>query len=712
MKTLLKIKDYGKVYRWLIVIVGVIINVSLTYAFYETNLPIYLDTIGTILVTLLSGLVPGMLTAVLTNVVCGFFNENAMYFSIVNVLVAILASWFADQGRFRKVKEFVLFVIAAGVISGVFGIIIQWILLGGPQFEDVAELAKLTSGKSEGVNYFTAALLANVGLNFIDKLISTGIALVIISLVPEKDWIDVRNSVWQQTPLSDEEAKQAGSKRGKRSLLWKMSVMIALAAVLLVGIMSWVSIGVYFDNVKAEYARNAQNCARLTAEIVDGDTLETYLQKGEKAEGYEETKNILYSIRDASNGVKYLYIVKIDERGCVFIIDLDTEGEDGYSNGDIVPFEEAFEPYENALLTGEEIEPIESNDTWGWVLTAYKPIKNSEGVTVAYAGADVSMTYLSGYARDFLMRALLIFSGFFVLILAFGLSLSRYFLVYPITSMTKCTEGFIKSGGEQNAIDENAKEMKKLNIHTGDEVEDLYNSVRLMEDNLAEQLRDIRHYADATAKMQDGLIITMADMVEKRDSDTGAHIQKTAAYVDIILRGLREKGYYKNKLTDKYISDVVRSAPLHDVGKINIPDAVLNKPGKLTDEEYDIMKTHTTAGKNIMENAISTVEGENYLKEARNMAGYHHERWDGKGYPEHLKGEVIPLSARVMAVADVFDALTSARIYKPPFTMEKALAIIQEGSGTQFDPKCVEVFMESLPEVKQVLKKYNQDLDL
>ncbi|HCM91260.1 MAG TPA: diguanylate cyclase, partial [Lachnospiraceae bacterium] len=129
--------------------------------------------------------------------------------------------------------------------------------------------------------------------------------------------------------------------------------------------------------------------------------------------------------------------------------------------------------------------------------------------------------------------------------------------------------------------------------------------------------------------------------------------------------------------------------------------------GKLTDEEFAIMKTHASAGRKIIEKAISTVHGESYLKEARNMAGYHHERWDGKGYPENLHGEVIPLSARIMAVADVFDALTSPRVYKPAFPLDKALSIIKEGSGSQFDPKCVEVFMENLTEVKVILKKYN-----
>ena len=229
-----------------------------------------------------------------------------------------------------------------------------------------------------------------------------------------------------------------------------------------------------------------------------------------------------------------------------------------------------------------------------------------------------------------------------------------------------------------------------------------------MESDMADQYRDIRRFSEIAMKMRDGLIILMADMVENRDSDTGDHIQKTASYVRIILNGLKRKGYYSEQMTSQYMIYVEKSAPLHDVGKIKIPDAILNKPGRLTAEEFEIMKTHATVGKEIIEKAMSTIEGGSYLREARNMAAYHHEKWNGTGYPEGLKEEEIPLSARIMAVADVFDALTSARVYKPAFPLDEALRMIEEGKGTQFDPKCVEVFLESVSDIKDVLRKYNQ----
>lgn len=219
---------------------------------------------------------------------------------------------------------------------------------------------------------------------------------------------------------------------------------------------------------------------------------------------------------------------------------------------------------------------------------------------------------------------------------------------------------------------------------------------------------DVQEKTEQLSMMQRALIMVLADIVESRDRNTGAHVRKTAAYTEIILNEMRKKGYYAEQLTDAYISDVVNSAPLHDVGKIQVPDAILNKPGRLDDDEFKIMKTHTTAGRDIISQAIELVPVSGYLNEARNLAAYHHEKWDDSGYPHGIAGEEIPLSARVMAVADVFDALVSRRSYKKPFTFEAAMDIIKEGSGKHFDPLFVDAFVSAEEEVRRVEHEFSE----
>lgn len=200
-------------------------------------------------------------------------------------------------------------------------------------------------------------------------------------------------------------------------------------------------------------------------------------------------------------------------------------------------------------------------------------------------------------------------------------------------------------------------------------------------------------YHERVSSMQSGMITFMAEVVENRDDNTGGHIRRTAEYVASIAKELKREGIYSTILTDRYLSDMVVAAPLHDIGKIHIPDSVLNKPGKLTEEEFEIMKTHTTAGEELLTHAKAELGESGYLNTAVEMAAYHHEWWNGKGYPYGISGEEIPLCARIMAVADVFDALTSKRCYKNAMPLEKAYAIIREEAGTHFDPAVVEAFL-------------------
>ena len=201
---------------------------------------------------------------------------------------------------------------------------------------------------------------------------------------------------------------------------------------------------------------------------------------------------------------------------------------------------------------------------------------------------------------------------------------------------------------------------------------------------------------------------TMADLVENRDENTGGHIQRTAKYVEIIAKKLHSHNKYTDILTDSYIDDMVVAAPLHDVGKIHIPDAVLNKPGKLTDNEFRIMKTHAAAGGNIIDKVEESVGDIEYLRIAKEMAEYHHERMDGKGYPYGLRGQDIPLCARILAVADVFDALVSKRCYKDPMPLEIAFSIIEEEKGSHFDIDVANAFIECREEIETYLDEVNK----
>ena len=710
MKSSTNRSNRGSMERAAAALICIAVNVLFSWICRRTGIPVYLDTIGTVGMAILGGLFPGIITAIVTNVLCTTFNPAAIYFGSINACIAIYTAWFVRKRSFKRVTSILTFIVTAGFISGILSACLQWYVLGGPQIPSVGFFLDST-GVQEGTPRFLLFLFINSLLNMFDKAVSIGITMLALHFIPTATRQLIRNSGWRQRPLTVEEMKAMDtlSDGSRFSLKRRMTVMLLTISFALTIVIGITGLTLYFNNVKTEKTAIATQAAQFASEIIDPARIDEYIRRGDAAAGYTETREMLRRIRANAFGVQYLYVLQIREDGCYVVFDLDTEDMPALENGEKIEFEEAFMPYLPSLLAGEEINPIESNDISGWVLTVYKPIEGVSGRYPTYVGADVSMSYMAGDMIDFLIRVVLILAGFLILVLAYALWISGVFMVYPINNIVSGVDGFIRAGTDQEALDNAVRQLRSIDVHTGDEVERLYQSICDMASNQTEQLRSIRRFSENTAKMQDGLIITMADLVENRDSDTGAHIQKTAAYVKIIVEGLKRKGYYAEKITPKFMSDVVRSAPLHDVGKINIPDSVLNKPGKLTDEEYAIIKTHTTAGKHIMEKAISTVEGENYLKEARNMAAYHHERWDGKGYPEGLHGEVIPLAARIMAVADVFDALASPRVYKPAFPLEKALSIIQEGAGTQFDPKCVEVFMESLPEVKEVLKKYQEN---
>ena len=196
------------------------------------------------------------------------------------------------------------------------------------------------------------------------------------------------------------------------------------------------------------------------------------------------------------------------------------------------------------------------------------------------------------------------------------------------------------------------------------------------------------------AEMQRHMISGLAGIIETRDLETGEHIYRTSRYVKLLAEKAREEGIYPRQLTDRFITLMYNLAPMHDIGKIIVPDAILKKPARLTIEEYREMMKHAAAGGEIVNEVLRGVADEEDVSFAADIANYHHEKWDGTGYPEGLKGERIPLSARIMAIADVYDALVTERCYKKAMSREEAFAVMLEGSGKHFDPKLTEVFLK------------------
>ena len=227
--------------------------------------------------------------------------------------------------------------------------------------------------------------------------------------------------------------------------------------------------------------------------------------------------------------------------------------------------------------------------------------------------------------------------------------------------------------------------------------------------SLADSFNEMTAALDAKTRkilsIQNSIVTGMAVMIESRDNSTGGHIMRTSDCVKIFINELKKSPEF-SFLTDSFCDSVIKAAPMHDLGKIAVDDAILRKPGKFTDEEYEKMKIHSKEGARIVKNVLKEVEDDEFVNIAVNIAHYHHEKFDGQGYPEKLSGSAIPLEARIMALADVFDALVSKRCYKDSFSYDKAFEIIKDSLGTHFDPELGTAFIQCRQKLEALYDSY------
>ncbi|GHT41782.1 response regulator [Planctomycetales bacterium] len=228
------------------------------------------------------------------------------------------------------------------------------------------------------------------------------------------------------------------------------------------------------------------------------------------------------------------------------------------------------------------------------------------------------------------------------------------------------------------------------------------------------ELFDYRRHLEELVDQRTGQVLrletvlthTLANIAETRDTDTGAHIKRTCLYVELIGRSAMTNPLFADKIDEQFLTALVAAAPLHDIGKVGIPDHILNKPGKLTDEEFSIMQQHVAIGEKALRQAVEELNFKSYLDMALDVCATHHERWSGGGYLQGLSGEGIPLAGRIMSIADVYDALCAKRVYKDPMPHEKATDIIIQGAGTQFDPNLIEIFKQENAKFAEINAKY------
>ena len=675
---------------------GVAINLVFTKLAEFSPVPVYLDCVGTILAAIVGGYFPAILIGFLTNFISGMSEISNAYYSVISVFIAIAASAFASRKYFKLSWKLIFPILAFVILGGGVGSVITYLIYGSSIGEEISSGLAYQIYDGFIHNEFVAELVAGLIIDIPDKVITVAISMLLAKVIPNKLFPT-------RLELKFKQAKITGM-----SLSGKVFILVSAVVNSVAGAVSYTSFTQFEEALVEQEADFAFEVANYAAQQVDPILVDKFIEEGTDNYYYNVTERKLEDILQSAPKLEYLYVYKIEEDGCHVVFDLDTPETPGEEAGTVIPFDASFTEFIPALLAGEEIDPIITDDTYGWLLTVYVPLYDDDGNCVCYVCADIPMPDLVRDEMMFMSKMISLLLGFFGAILAMGVYLSNRFLVEPIKAMSSVTKRFDYSTPESRGS--TIAKVTGLKIKTGDEIEDLHRALVRNTKDTVTYITEAERKSETIEKLQTGMINIMADLVESRDQSTGMHIKNTASYVEIIVDKMMEEGIYADEISEKFKKDIVASAPLHDIGKIVISDVILNKPGKLTEKEFEKMKTHSTAGEQIINSVINTVEDADsgYLLQAEDMAHYHHEKWNGQGYPEGLVGADIPLSARIMAVADVFDALVSKRSYKDGMPFDKAMDIIKEGAGSHFDPMIVKAFVDSADEVREIAESRSE----
>jgi HD-GYP domain-containing protein (c-di-GMP phosphodiesterase class II) len=693
---------------WVFALAALGLNLGLSAICSSLNLPIYLDTLGTLLTGALCGAIPGMFVAMFTAGIKGaIWNMGNTYYCIVTTQLAIFAYTFSKRHDYKKIKGYFISLLSMTFVSGALGGLQSW-LLAKFSISPASYEWMIDDFISAGIHPFFAQCFVCTIYSLFDLTITHVMIFLFLRFAAPRFGNKLTLSeiyVWNKKADRSYKYHNDYSKLSARAVILTFSVNMAIAVV--VGLTAG---AVYRQKCITNFSSIAKAYSASASYVVDGDELDTFLTEAANGEevssktDYMNTEKKLNSILSNTKYISTITVCVIDAsaKKCHLVFDVEKSGEN-LTCGSWKDLDTAFYPYLENFEAGEgNIPYVITNNSKS--IKFYTPVRalNGTGKTVAYASASVDITSVNSDIGYFLGKlfSLLLSISFMAIYIAYYYMSTM--VIKPVGWIVKQASEFDRIGVKKWLVSEEWQ--NRIVIDSNDDIENLYKIISRNEVNICDSFDQIEKQTAVMLRMERNIVTALADMVESRDENTGDHVKRTSLYVRIISDEMLKERIYPETLNKDYAEKLVQAAPLHDIGKIKISDTILNKPGKLTPEEFNMMKEHTIEGGKIIDEALKGISGDSYLEVAKEVAMYHHERWDGTGYMKGLKGENIPLSARIMAVADVFDALVSKRSYKEPFSYEEALKIIKEETGTHFDPLVIKAFMNAQDKVKESLK--------
>ena len=492
----------------LICVAGIVFNRVGNIIVEKFGFNVYLDTAGTVFIAALGGYVPGIAVGFFTNLIGSFFDRDEMYFGLVSISIAIITTFLYRRGYYETFPKILLTIPFTVFVTTLFGSVIEELIFNSSPFETLGKFLEHYHSK-----FFK---------EFNDKGAAILLVFFVLKFIPDslkKEFLLIGK---MQNPLPDEMQKELKSEsKFIRSLRTKM-IFNLLAITLLVAIsISAISYTIYQENALDDRKRIADGIASMIVSEINPNRVDEFLELGHKAQGYNEVERNFYRIRASNSDIKYIYVYKIMPDGCHVVFDLDTAEFDGSEPGSIQDFDESFKPRLPDLLAGRPIEPIVTNDTYGYLLTIYKPVYNSVGKCVCYAGIDFSMEEIVTYGRTFIAKVVALFAGALIFVFVLGLTFIENNIILPVNTMAFCAKNFAYNSEE--AREQNIERIKSLNIKTNDEIENLYSAfLKTTEDSM--------HYFNNLRKAK----IEVAVMEELAHKDALTGIKNKTAYSETV----------------------------------------------------------------------------------------------------------------------------------------------------------------------------------